>query len=258
MNALAEPGRRPRREGLALRGAVAFVWLATGLGVLHPAYRAIGSEWLGRLGLPDALMFATCAAEILLGLAVLGSRPNRALLGLQAGAVLTFTIVLASLEPLLLAHPFGVLSKNLPFLLALAASYRLETRGADLRYERLLVWGAGIVWITEGIFPKLLFQQPLELAIVESSGLVPFDPSTFLFLLGSAQALSGVLVIALRGRAQRLLLGAQALALILLPTLVALQLPELWFHPFGPLTKNVPPLVCALLLLLRPPCSSRS
>ena len=48
--------------------SVAFVWLATGLLVLHPYYREQGQEALGRLGLPDWFMYATCAAEVLLGL----------------------------------------------------------------------------------------------------------------------------------------------------------------------------------------------
>jgi hypothetical protein len=53
-----------------LRLSIAFVWLFTGLAVLHPYYREVGQEYLARLGLPDSVMVATCAFEVLLGLRV--------------------------------------------------------------------------------------------------------------------------------------------------------------------------------------------
>jgi hypothetical protein len=107
------------------------------------------------------------------------------------------------------------------------------------------------VWLTEGLFPKLLFQQPLELAVVAGSGLVPMDPSRFLVLLGAAQILSGVAALVLRGRPLRWLLGAQVAALVVLPLLVSWQAPSLWFHPYGPLTKNLPIIAGTLVALWR-------
>src|SRR5262249_55493786 len=53
----------PPPEARWLSWGVAFVWLATGLLVLHPRYREIGHDYLSRLGLPDWLMYATCAGE---------------------------------------------------------------------------------------------------------------------------------------------------------------------------------------------------
>ncbi len=50
------------------RWAVAVVWLATGILVLHPRYREIGLDYLHRYGLPSWMMVATCAREIAHGI----------------------------------------------------------------------------------------------------------------------------------------------------------------------------------------------
>ena len=78
------------------------------------------------------------------------------------------------------------------------------------------------------------------MAVVANSGLVPISAPTFLMLLGLAQVASGVLALVLRGRWLRWLLLAQVGALVVLPLLVSWQDPLLWFHPFGPMTKNFP------------------
>jgi hypothetical protein len=108
-----------------------------------------------------------------------------------------------------------------------------------------------LVWLTEGLFPKILFQQPMELAIVANSGLVPFSPALFLSMLGVAQAASGVAALLLKGPWLKALLVAQALALVVLPLLVSWQSPLLWVHPFGPMTKNLPIIVGTLVALRR-------
>jgi len=51
-------------------------------------------------------------------------------------------------------------------------------------------------------------------------------------------------------------LAAQAAGLIVLPLVVSWFVPWLWFHPFGPFTKNVPVLLGTLVVLRR--CSSWS
>ncbi|MCC6332644.1 MAG: hypothetical protein IT380_01495 [Myxococcales bacterium] len=231
----------PSRGELAwLKGGAASLWLTTALGVLHPHYRAVGHEWLSRLGLPDWLMWLTCAGELALGVIILVLPPRWWLMAAQVGAVAIFTVILAALEPMLLVHPFGVLSKNYPFLALVVATWLLGREGFSARALWTLRGGMALVWITEGIFPKILFPQPLELAVVEGSGLVPMSASLFLMLLGVAQAVSGVLALVLEGAPLRVLLAAQVAALVVLPALVSWQDPLLWFHPFGPLTKNLP------------------
>src|SRR5262245_42135805 len=113
-------------DGRWLRWSVAFVWLATGVAVLHPYYRQIGRGYLAPLGLPDAVMVATCAAEVLLGLRVALGKATAGVSALQAVLILGFTSILAWLDPWLLVHPFGVLTKNLPLLAVIGTAWLVE------------------------------------------------------------------------------------------------------------------------------------
>lgn len=242
-----------RAEARVLRVSIAIVWLATGCAVVFPQYRAIGSAYLAEAGLPDALMFSTCAAEVLLGLRLL-LRPTGGLLtALQLILVVAFTIILAALGPRLLVHPLGMLSKNLPLLAVIVVVFEMERRGPTPRALVVLRFGMAVVWLTEGIFPKLLFQQPWELGLVTRLHL-PGDPALVLAGVGVVQALSGIAALTLRGSALRLVLGAQLLALVALPSMVGAMDPVYWVHPFGPLTKNAPILAGTYILFRR--CST--
>src|SRR5262249_33455540 len=128
------------------------------------------------------------------------------------------------------------------------AAWLLRREGWTPRAAWLLRGGMAIIWITEGLFPKVLFQAGWEVVLVRRSGLVPGDAAAFLRLMGACEALSGVAALLLRGRPLRWLLGAQMAALVVLPVLVGWLEPRLWVHPFGPLTKNVPILVGTALL----------
>lgn len=195
-------------------------------------------------------MFVTCAAEVLLGVRVLF--PWTAWMApVQAAMILGFTLILAGTEPMLLVHPYGMLSKNLPLLAVIAVVARLPHEGWSERVTRWLRGGMAIVWITEGLGPKVLFQLPLEIAVVAGSGLVPMDPSLFLRLLGLGQAASGVAAWILPPRAAAILCAMQCVAVVVLCALVSWQDPLLWVHPFGPMTKDIPILVGTAVLTWR-------
>ena len=111
------------------RWAVAVVWLATGLLVLHPGYRAIGLDHLHRYGLPSWLMTATCIGEIALGAWVVFSRARTGITFLQVGMVASFTAIIAINEPMLLVNPYGAMTKNIPLVILLLVAWRLERGG---------------------------------------------------------------------------------------------------------------------------------
>ena len=233
------------------RWAIAFVWLSTGILVLHPAYRAIGVDYLDRLGLPPWLMIAACGAEILLGLFVALRPASKWITWLQLTLIAGFTCILSICDPWLLANPFGVLTKNIPLAALIITTYLLETHGWSTRTEWLLRTGMAVIWITEGLVPKILFQQPLELQVVDRVNPLPLDASSLLVILGACQVLAGFAVLGLKGRWLSILLAVQLVALVVLPILVSVALPLLWVHPFGPLSKNVPIFAGTLVIFLR-------
>lgn len=251
----APPARAPDPSlDRLLRGSVALVWLATGLLVLTPFYRAVGASWLRRLGLGPGLMWATCAAEVALAIVIFARPSSFVLAAAQTAAVVTFTGILIGLEPSLLVHPLGLLTKNVPLLAVVWTGVLVAKEGYSPRAERLLRAGMAFIWITEGLFPKILFQQSFELVLVEGWGLRP--PTLVLFATGVAQIASGILALVLPPRPRRVVLAAQLAALVVLPLLVTTAMPSLWAHPFGPLTKNLPMLVGTWVLLRR--CGSTS
>ncbi|MCC6877262.1 MAG: hypothetical protein IT378_23355 [Sandaracinaceae bacterium] len=245
---------RALRDAAWLRASLGGVWLLTAITVVHPYYREVGADYLGRLGLPEWIMYAADAGELVLGLWVVRFPMTRLLAVLHVVAVAGFTAILAWLEPMLLVSPFGVLSKNLQFAVAAIVAWRLTHEGWTPRTERLLSVGMAAIWITEGLFPKILFQQQVELDMAPAAGLTFLPPWLLVGAVGALQLASGIAVLVLRRRAWLLLL--QALALAVLPVVVGILMPRLWVHPFGPFSKNLPILAGTLLLYRR--CSRSS
>ena len=201
-------------------------------------------------------MVATCVGEVVLAV-YLALRPMSLLLALlQTGAIVTFTIILGVLEPMLLVHYLGMLSKNLPLVGCIWVCWLLTKEGWTPRSTWLLRAAMAVVWITEGIFPKMLFLQTGEVEVVQAIGLSAQAAATLIWITGLCQALSGVAALVLRGTALRALLLAQLLALVFLPQLVTVVQPEMWVHPFGPLTKVVPIVVGTAILWRQCVCTS--
>ena len=231
-----------RADARWLRAGLAFVWLATGLGVLHPYYRQLGAAFLAPLGLPPWVMVVTCAGEILLGLRVLLGRMDAWLAVLQAVLILGFSAILTATQPELWLHPLGLLTKNLPLLAVILVLWRLDRRGWDSLGEWTLRGGMAVIWLTDGLAALFLYGLPLpELARLQT--FVPLDSATALRLLGGLSMASGVAVVTLRGRSRRVVLLVQLAILASVPVIATLVDPLLWVHPFGPLTKNAPLLV---------------
>jgi hypothetical protein len=236
-------------ETRLLRAGVAFIWLATGVLVLHPYYREVGEYYLGELGLPARVMIVTCVAEVFLGLAVLFAPLPVWLAGVQVALIGGFTVVLAWLEPGMLAHPFGLLSKNVPLAAMVVALWYIDREGWTPRARGWLVGGLAVFWIWEGLLPNTFAQGPAQRAVIASVGIPEQWGSLLLPATGIAMALSALGLLVLRGTWLRWLLAGQMLLVLGVCVVVTCYDARLWFHPFGPLTKNVSLLLATAALL---------
>lgn len=245
----------PRGPALCLRASLAFIWLATGLAVIHPDYRREGAAALAPLGLPPWVMVATCAGEILLGLRVLFGRAATWLVALQMATILTFSLILSLSQPELLLDPWGRLTKNLPLLAMLAVLWLVEREGWTPRAVWLLRVGVASVWLIEGSIHKMLLGRdtPWTAFLL---GLPGLEQTTRSVRLVGALQVTVALASCLprlprlpRGGAPLFALYAQVAALVGATLLGSVQEPLLWVHPFGPLTKNVSWLLGTLALL---------
>ncbi len=55
-------------------------------------------------------------------------------------------------------------------------------------------WSLGLVWIWEGLVPKMLLTTAMQTKVVENSGIYWPDPATYLIILGSAMIVAGVII----------------------------------------------------------------
>ena len=101
----------------------------------------------------------------------------------------------------------------------------------------------GLVWVYEGLVPKLLFVRPDQIDLVERSGLYFATPEFFLQLLGAAQVGCGLWLLA--GFAERLAVFIATTGMVILIVLVARANPAMLTDPYGALIKDLCLIACA-------------
>ena len=101
----------------------------------------------------------------------------------------------------------------------------------------------GLVWLYEGLVPKLLFVRQDQIDLVERSGLYFGTPEFFLQLLGVAQVICGLWLLA--GFAERLAVFVATAGMVILIVLVARANPSMLTDPYGALIKDLGLIACA-------------
>ena len=117
-----------------LAGSAGTVWLLSGLLVLHPQYRELSHVWLDPLLLPEWILWVNAAVSIGIGGLVFMGRTG-AITWIQVAILGVYSLIWAALDPWLLVHPFGSLSKNIPFLAVIVANHRLAIGAWDRSIE---------------------------------------------------------------------------------------------------------------------------
>lgn len=101
----------------------------------------------------------------------------------------------------------------------------------------------GVVWLYEGLVPKLFFVRQDQIDLVERSGLFIGTPEFFLQLLGVGQVVCGLWLLA--GFAERLAVFTATTGMVILIVLVARANPAMLTDPYGALIKDVCLIACA-------------
>jgi len=101
----------------------------------------------------------------------------------------------------------------------------------------------GLVWLYEGLVPKILFRRADEIDLVQRSGLFWRSPEFTLQIMGVAQIALGLWILS-GSRARAAVALATAWMLILI-VLVASGNPWMLTDPYGALAKDLCLIACA-------------
>jgi peptidoglycan/LPS O-acetylase OafA/YrhL len=125
------------------------------------------------------------------------------------------------------------------------------------RIKILARWSLGLVWLYEGLVPKILFVRADAVELVRKSGLVWRNPVWTLLVLGVAQIIVGIWLIV--GRAERAAVLVATAWMLILIVLVAGGNPGMLTDPYGALVKDLCLIACAATVWqLSPEMSNRS
>jgi hypothetical protein len=102
----------------------------------------------------------------------------------------------------------------------------------------------GLVWLYEGLVPKILFLRADEIDLVGKSGLIWRTPEWTLFILGVTQIVLGLWLII--GWAERIAVAMATIWMAILIVLVAGGNPAMLVDPYGALVKDLCLIACAL------------
>ncbi|MFK5969971.1 MAG: SDR family oxidoreductase [Candidatus Marithrix sp.] len=124
---------------------------------------------------------------------------------------------------------------------------------ADRWYARLLLLQPllkitiGLLWIFTGIISAFFYPVTESYKLLAATGISGIFASIMLY---SAAVLDIILGIAtLISYKIRLVVSLQLLVIMTYTVIISLFLPELWLHPFGAISKNIPLLVATLIML---------
>ena len=112
----------------------------------------------------------------------------------------------------------------------------------------------GLVWLYEGLVPKLLVIRADQLDLVQRSGLYFGTPESFLKLLGIVQVAFALWL--LGGYAERLAVAIATIGMAILIVLVAGNNPWMLTDPYGALVKDLCLIACAYAVWVLSPAAA--
>lgn len=111
----------------------------------------------------------------------------------------------------------------------------------------LLRLSLAVVWLLTGVVSLFVFPVDESRALLARAGVPQALQSLALYGAAGLDLAFGVLTLCPLRR-QRWLWAAQMLLIAAYTAIITLRLPEFWWHPYGPLSKNLPMLAVLVLL----------
>jgi uncharacterized protein YbjT (DUF2867 family) len=110
----------------------------------------------------------------------------------------------------------------------------------------LLRWSIALVWIWTGIVSLGLYPRDASLTLLARTGITAMLADVALYGAAALDLALGAATLLMRRR--RRLWLAQFVLILAYTIIITIKLPEFWLHPYGPILKNLPLLVCLALL----------
>lgn len=133
------------------------------------------------------------------------------------------------------------------------ARFIAPARAADLRMSARLGWllpllrlSIAALWFLSGIVSLWFYPRAASFAMLDQAGIPPALQQPALYGAASFDLLMGIACLWPRPRPWMWL--GQIILVLAYTAIITLRLPELWLHPFGPISKNLP-ILAALLVL---------
>lgn len=111
-----------------------------------------------------------------------------------------------------------------------------------------LRWSIAFVWIWTAIVSAGLYPVEESYELLTAVGVPAALAPLMLYGASGLDLAFGVGILVLRGRLRRLLWLAQAALILFYSVVIGFMLPDFLFHPYGPLSKNLPMLAAIWLL----------
>lgn len=118
-----------------------------------------------------------------------------------------------------------------------------ETDRLHRQLRLLCRWSLGLVWIWEGLVPKILWPTEMQRELILQSGLYWPNPDTFTQLLGVAMIIAGIILCS--GWMERLAVLVATLSMSILIVLVVGFRPESLSDMHGGIPKDACLIACA-------------
>lgn len=104
-------------------------------------------------------------------------------------------------------------------------------------------WALGLVWIWEGLVPKILWNTDVQTELVKSSGLYWPSPDGFLVILGVAMVIAGMIICV--GWLERIAMWVATISVMILIILVVGNHPSSLSDLHGGIAKDLCLFACA-------------